>query len=460
MIDRTARQLWETTLGELQLQVSRPTYETWLKGTSGLALQGSVLTVAAPTPFAAECLEKRMYALVERTVERVAQRSLEIKFSVAQEQANRPEQAPDRPSREGQLAVHHNGETMRLGDGGLNRDFTFEHFVVGKSNELAHAAAIAIALRPGQAYNPLFLYSASGLGKTHLLQAIAHQALQHNLNYLYTSSEQFTNDFVGAIQRGRTEQFRERYRGVEMLLIDDIQFMGGKEHSQEAFFHTFNQLHDTRRQIVITSDRPPQDLRLVEDRLRSRFAGGLTADIRSPGLETRIAILRAKAEQRQTPVPQEVLELLAQRGLGNVRELEGDFHRVVASAELRGSPVTLALAELVLTNQPAGPQRPPASSEQIIASVSAFYKVDAKALAGKSRRQQLVRTRHIAMYLLREEGQCSLAEIGRVLGGRDHSTVLHGCNKVEQALGSDPKLRQDVTRLQGALSQSPTLAVS
>ena len=451
MGDQSARQVWDAVLGELQVQVSRPTYETWLRGTVGLSVEVSRFTVGVPTPFAAECLEKRMYSLIQRTVERVVERPLEVRFQVLAEDASRPGVLSGQP--ETSNGSHRVGPLRRLATAGLNSRYSFETFIVGKSNELAHAAAYGVAERPGQTFNPLFLYSDVGLGKTHLLHAIAHRVAQQELSCLYVSSEQFTNDFVRAIQRNQAEEFRERYRRVDVLLIDDIQFMGGKEHSQEAFFHTFNQLHNTNRQIVITSDRPPEALHLVEDRLRSRFEGGLTVDIKPPELETRIAILRAKAEQHPLHVAPEVLEFIAKKVQKNIRDLEGSLNRVAALAQLHGSPINLAIAEQALADRFAETQRRRLSPEAIIGLVAQFYNIEAPVLKGRRRDQKIVRARQVAMYLLREETQRPLVEIGKLMGGKDHTTVIHACTKVSNEINTNAQLRKELLQLQEALYQ-------
>jgi len=436
--DADAQQIWQAALGQLQLQVPRPSYQTWLKETVGLSLEDGCLTVGVPTPFAAEWLEKRLYALIEETVERVARRPLEVRFRVSRE--------PGPPARLWEAPP---------GGNGLNRNYTFATFVVGKCNQLAHAAALAVAREPGRTYNPLVIYAGVGLGKTHLLHAVGHEVCRRGLGPLYVTAEQFTNDFVRAIQRGRADEFRQKYRRVDVLLIDDIQFIAGKEHSQEAFFHTFNQLHMAHRQIVITSDRPPRSLPLIEERLRSRFEGGLLVDIRPPDLETRMAILRAKAEQMDVHLPGEVLQFIAQRVHHSVRELEGSLNRVVAFAELTRSPVTLEMASQALADFIAEERRRPPSPQEVVAAVASFYQVEPDALSGKGRDRRTSMARQVAMYLLREVARRSPTEIGRLLGGKDHSTVIHACHRVSRLLQEDERTRREVASLREMLRRAP-----
>ncbi len=336
----------------------------------------------------------------------------------------------------------------------LNPRYTFETFVVGKGNELAHAAALAVAEHPAERYNPLFLYGDVGLGKTHLLHAIGHRPARRNLNVLYISAEEFTNEIVTAIQRQTTDQFRAKYRAVDVLLIDDIQFIAGKERTQEEFFHTFNALHSANRQIVITSDRPPKAFTTLEERLCSRFQWGLIVDIQPPDLETRIAILRDKAERQRAQVPADVLEYIATEVHSNIRALEGALTQVLAYAELMKNPLTVETAERALHSFMMECPRP--SGDQILQTVAEYYRLDVTDLTGQRRNRQVVWPRQVAMYLMRKEAGLSLPQIGQMLGGRDHSTVLHGCEKVADALEKDEQLRRDLMALRERLQQVAT----
>lgn len=331
----------------------------------------------------------------------------------------------------------------------LQARYTFDTFIVGPSNRLAHAAALAVAERPALAYNPLFIYGGVGLGKTHLLHAIAHHALDKSLRAVYVSSERFTNDFIADIRSQNTEAFRARYRNVDVLLIDDIQFLAGKESTQEEFFHTFNSLHAANKQIVISSDRPPKAIMLLEDRLRSRFEGGLVCDIAPPDLETRIAILHAKAETQPIPISPAVIELIAHRVQSNIRELEGALIRVVAHAQFGGQPLTLDLAERVLReilDRPEGVEL-----DSVLREVANFYNVGVEDLRGPSRRKAIAYARQVAMYLAREETDASLSQVGEALGGRDHSTVLYGFEKMKESVESEDQLRRELLAIRERL---------
>ncbi len=340
-----------------------------------------------------------------------------------------------------------------MDDSQLNPKYVFEDFIVGSSNRLAHAASMAVAEQPAEIYNPLFLYGGVGLGKTHLLHAIGNRAMQNNKNMrvLYVSSERFTNEMINAIGDRRTEEFRARYRTIDVLLIDDIQFIAGKESTQEEFFHTFNSLHQSGKQIVISSDRPPKAILTLEDRLCSRFEGGLIADVQSPDLETRTAILRAKAQHQQVPVPLDVIDFVAHKVQSNIRELEGALTRIIAYTSLNNAKLTVQLAAEALNDLSANTRRRSITAPRVIDAVATFYNLDAAELRGKLRSREVVVPRQIAMYIIREETEASLAEIGDAFGGRDHTTVMHSCEKIEQAIESDSSLRQDVLSLRQML---------
>jgi chromosomal replication initiator protein len=331
----------------------------------------------------------------------------------------------------------------------LNPRYTFETFVIGPSNRLAAAAAQAVAESPAKAYNPLFLYGGVGLGKTHLLHAVGNACREAGLNVVYVSSEEFTNDLINAIRSHTTDAFRERYRRIDVLLVDDIQFIAGKESTQEEFFHTFNTLHGQDKQIVISSDRPPKALVTLEERLRSRFEWGLTADIQPPDFETRLAILRFKAERMGRHVAPEFLEIIARRVQSNIRELEGALNRILAFADLSGLPLSVELVESSLADMlPRGGALTP---ERIIQAVAAQYGITVDRLLSRDRSREVALPRQVAMYLLREETAASLPQIGEVLGGRDHTTVMYGCEKITDLLETDDGLRRQVFAIREAL---------
>jgi chromosomal replication initiator protein len=331
----------------------------------------------------------------------------------------------------------------------MNSRYTFDNFVVGPSNRLAHAASLAVAERPSRSYNPLFLYGGVGLGKTHLLHAIGNVCNSADLRVLYVSSEEFTNDLVNAIRGQTTEEFRDRYRQIDVLLIDDIQFIAGKEATQEEFFHTFNTLHGTGRQIIVSSDRAPKAMSTLEERLCSRFEWGLIADIQPPDLETRIAILISKAEACGASVPDEILVLIASRIQSNIRELEGALNRVVALSKLTHQPLTLEVAETALSS--LLPRRTELTKDQIIQTVAHHFGVEVAALQGRSRSRAIARPRQVAMYLIREETEASLPQIGAILGGRDHTTILYGCERIADLMEEDANLRREIIALRQQL---------
>ena len=339
--------------------------------------------------------------------------------------------------------------------GMLNQRFTFDRFIIGSSNRLASAACMAVADHPAQAYNPLFLYGGVGLGKTHLLHAIGNAALERDaeINVLYVSSEKFTNDLINAIRRQQTEEFRIRYRNIDILLIDDIQFIAGKDATQEEFFHTFNTLHTAGKQIVLTSDRPPKAILTLEERLRSRFEWGLIVDIQMPDYETRTAIMRTKAEQMTVEVPANVIEFLAQRIQSNIRELEGSLNRVVAYAKLNGTAISVESAQAALSDLLDTSRKKRVTGDMILRAVCEFYGVDLRMLQGRGRSRNIVGPRQVAMYLLREETDSSLVDIGTLIGGRDHTTIMYGCDKIGEEIVTDNRLKQEINTIRERLYQ-------
>ena len=467
-------QLWAAVLGQLQMQVTKPNFDTWLKHTSGLAYADSEFVVGTPNAFVAEMLEQRMYSLIAQTVESVVEAEVEVRFAVESAWADSSGQADDHPhpnplpqGRGGESGLAHapgeedglpipQGREDVLSPPALNRNYTFDRFVVGKSNEFAHAAAQGVARQPGQLYNPLVMYSDVGLGKTHLMHAIGHQVAARGMSLIYSTTEEFTNSFIRAIRDGTTDEFRDYYRSADVLLLDDIQFLIGKDQTQEGFFHTFNALHQTNRQIVVTSDRPVSALALLEDRIQSRLAGGLVVDIQPPDIETRIAILRAKAESAAADrqVSDDVLLYLAERIHKNIRELEGGLNKVLAFADLMGTAVTIDLVKSALADvvETAAERQIPDSV--VVDTVASYFGVDVETLKGRKRDKKTAKARQVTMYLLREESQLGLATIGEVLGGKDHTTVRHGCDRITNQLNVDASLRRDVINIREMLAAS------
>jgi chromosomal replication initiator protein len=333
----------------------------------------------------------------------------------------------------------------------LNLRYTFDAFIVGNSNRLAHAASLAVAEAPGESYNPLFLYGGVGLGKTHLLHAIGHQGIQAGLAVLYVSSEQFTNEIVNAIRYRTTEEFRAKYRSVDILLVDDIQFIAGKESTEEEFFHTFNSLYEMSKQIVICSDRPPKAIVSLEERLRSRFEWGLIADIQPPDLETRMAILRVKADVLHYHVPDDIIVYIAGRVQTNIRELEGCLNRLMAYQHLHQTDLTLDVARAAMSSLGNDSRESRLNTKQIAQAVAEYYHLSLDDMCGKQRDKHIVMPRQIAMYLMRQETQASLLEIGQMFGGRDHSTVLHACEKIDREVNINPTLRREIVAIREQL---------
>ncbi|MEO5918102.1 MAG: chromosomal replication initiator protein DnaA, partial [Candidatus Limnocylindrales bacterium] len=338
-------------------------------------------------------------------------------------------------------------EVPTTGTPGLNPKYSFDTFVVGPSNQFAHAAARAVAEAPGRSYNPLFVYGGVGLGKTHLMHAIGNQVMAKfpRKRVVYATSEKFTNEFITSIQQGKIDEFRARYRRIDLLLIDDIQFIADKERTQEEFFHTFNAIHEDGKQIVLSSDRPPKGIVTLEERLRSRFEWGLIADLTAPDLETRIAILRAKAEEGGVPITSDVIEFIARKVVSNIRELEGALNRIVAYASMGAMPISIELAQAVLSNVLYNPKKRQITPERIVKAVSEYYGVGLDALKGQKRDKAIVMPRQIAMFLMRSETDVSLQRIGAELGGRDHSTVLHACDKITRETSANDELRREVS---------------
>ena len=431
----TAKTTWIAALGELELQVPRSTYETWLKDTVGLSVTDQSMVVGVPNAFTAEWLEKRVYHLVRKTVSKIADQPLEVKFLIEGSSQGGP--APN-------ASTNHALKTSVPAPCIPNHRYSFDSFVVGPSNSLSYTAAQAVASSPGQYYNPLFIYSGVGLGKTHLLHAIARSCIERSINYLYVTSEQFTNEFITSIRERTTEEFRSRYRSVDVLLMDDIQFMSGKEQTLEGFFHTFNDLHNANRQVVITSDQSPNTMPYLEDRLRSRFTWGLITDIQYPALETRIAILQARAKEMQVCVNNEALTYVAERVRNSVRDLEGAFNRLVAMAQLTNSPITRDLAEHTLQHPTDAQDYSSLPPDKVLTAVERVFKVDHATLIGSKRQKELVIARQAAMYLLRKCLKLTVTQIGRVLGGKNHATVIYGIKRITANLDTNDALRAQI----------------
>jgi chromosomal replication initiator protein len=434
-----AERAWQATLGQLQMEMPKAAYDTWVRDTELISHEDGTFIVGVHNAYARDWLESRLSSTVVRILTGIMNRSVEVKFTVWQ--GYEPAEVVEVEKQvEAELL-----EKGRQTGQPLNQRYTFENFVVGTSNRLAHAASLAVAENPAEAYNPLFLYGGVGLGKTHLLQAIGNLCIERGQQVLYVSSEEFTNDLIGSIRTHTTQSFRERYRNIDVLLIDDIQFIAGKESTQEEFFHTFNTLHGQNKQLVISSDRPPKALLTLEERLRSRFEWGLTADIQPPDYETRVAILRAKAERTGRRIQDDITSVIARRIQANIRELEGALTRVVAFADLSGVALSPQLVETALAD--LLPRRKEVEPGEVVRTVAEAFGVPMERILSRDRTQEIALPRQIAMYLLREESNISLPQIGEALGGRDHTTVMYGCDKISDLLERDDRLRRRVVEL-------------
>lgn len=453
-------QLWNTALGELELRVSQGNFLTWFKATKIRERVDGVVTIETPSAFTYEWLSKKYHQpilevlqgldvdiqKVEFTVKSASanavQRPLKKNFRILARKVNkpRPEKIAPPPKVEPTQA-----RAMNLAKS-LNRKYTFDTFVIGPSNEIAHAACMAVAEKPGEAYNPLFINGGVGLGKTHLLQSIGNAILQRNPNtrVLYVASEKFINEFVQSIRERTTQKFKHQYRNIDVLMIDDIQFMAGKAKTQEELFHTFNALHSQNKQVILSSDRSPRAIPTLEERLRSRLAGGMIADIKQPDYETRLAIITSKVAQRRDLFDDDALAYIAKNIQKNVRELEGALNRVIAHCDLSKKRATLEYTKKILEGILEQHQQRTVDSKSVLEVVSTYYNLSLDELCGKSRKKEIVRPRQIAMYLLRKENSVSFPTIGDSFGGRDHTTAMHACEKIEKLLEHDDDLLQEL----------------
>ena len=513
-----AKQIWQTTIERLQTKVSPAVFTTWFQGTAALSYQDGVFIVRVPTTFAKAHLEGRFIDLIRSILSEVTTSPVEVRFVVARENpgqendeagevtqpshkrsyylpknrltslqrekfrldaspASSTSTAPTtaysaahRRTDSGEAEIDGNYPDKRTlqeygknaqpgllplgGEGLLNPRYTFSSFIVGKSNQLAHAASLAVAENPGSVYNPLFFYGGVGLGKTHLLHAVGHVGEAAGLNVLYVTSEKFTNEIINAIRFQQTEAFRAKYRQIDILLVDDIQFIAGKESTEEEFFHTFNSLHDANKQIVVSSDRPPKAIHSLQDRLRSRFEWGLLADIQPPEYEHRLAILRSKAESLRFAVPASVIEFIARPECNSVRELEGALNRVLAYATLHDAALSVSVAAQALEHI-YSESKPPTNltPAEVLEGVCRYYNVDIERMRGKQREREIVWPRQVAMYLMRQETSASLLQIGTELGGRDHTTIMHGWEKVQTEVATNDRVRREIAAVLESLQR-------
>jgi chromosomal replication initiator protein len=451
-------QIWSQVQEELRFQLAKRTYDMWLKNTSVVSADGGTFRIGVPSKLAKDWLEDRFSGLIQETLQAVTGSEVDIDFvispnshrpSIATMEVD-PHEAPEHGHSNGIETV--NGSPT-VPPSELNARFRFSSFVVGHNSQFAHAAAKAVAEAPGDSYNPLFLYGGVGLGKTHLMHAIGHEVHDRfpRKRVVYLTSEQFTNEVISSIATARMGEFRNKYRTVDVLLIDDVQFLAGKDRTKEEFFHTFNALHEINKQIVISSDRPPKEIPTLEDRLRSRFEWGLIADIQPPDFETRLAILHSKLGNNSSLIPEEVLNFIAHKVQRNIRELEGALTRIQAFAAVHQRQIDQDEAARLLSDIiPAG-TRKPINVERIQALVADYYNVTLEDMKGKRRDKHIVFPRQVAMYLVREETPSSLPAIGKAFGGRDHTTALHSIEKIANELKEDERLRYEVQAIREKL---------
>ncbi|KQL51330.1 chromosomal replication initiation protein [Heyndrickxia shackletonii] len=440
--------LWNKALSIIEEKISKPSFETWLKSTKAHSLKGDTFIVSVPNDFARDWLEGRYVPLISGVLYDITGEELSVKFIIPQNQEDQDFQIPI--SKQKKLI---NEEPTESNQNMLNPKYTFDTFVIGSGNRFAHAASLAVAEAPAKAYNPFFIYGGVGLGKTHLMHAIGHYVIEHNptAKVVYLSSEKFTNEFINSIRDNKAEYFRNKYRNVDILLIDDIQFLAGKESTQEEFFHTFNALHEESKQIVISSDRPPKEIPTLEDRLRSRFEWGLITDITPPDLETRIAILRKKAKADGLDIPNEVMLYIANQIDSNIRELEGALIRVVAYSSLINKDINADLAAEALKDIIPSSKPKVITILDIQKKVGEQYNVKLEDFKAKKRTQSVAFPRQIAMYLARELTDFSLPKIGEEFGGRDHTTVIHAHEKISKMIQSDGQLQKKIEEIQSIL---------
>jgi chromosomal replication initiator protein len=444
----TNQQLWQSVLGNIEVSLSKANFTTWFKNTAILEKNDDYIIVSVPNSFTKEWLQNKYNVEILKTLRGIAPEVREVRYQVlsagmhpsqqhdTQQKTN--EQGSSRPS-----SAQATAPTAL--NNGLNPRYVLEYFIVGKNNELAHAAAVAVSQKPGTTYNPLFLYGGVGLGKTHLMQAIGHKLLENNpsAKVLYVTSEKFTNEFVQALSLGRIPQFKDTYRNIDLLMIDDVQFLAGKESTQEEFFHTFNTLHQNNKQVVLSSDRLPKDIPAIEERLVSRFAWGMIADIQAPDYETRLAILTTKCVEKHYTVSNEVLTYIAEVVQSNIRELEGALNRLVVYCQLNNSQPTVEMAKTILAGV-SSQKKKVLSPRKIMESVAEFYNITLDDLLRQSRRKEYVKPRQIAMYLIREELENSYPSIGEHFNGRDHTTVMHAVDKIGKLINEKESVKQEI----------------
>ncbi len=445
------KQIWQTTLGEMEVTMSKANFTTWLKNTSFLDFDDDVLTIGVANIFTKEWLENKYHQNIIQTGRKVCPSLKNIIYKVSSRQT-----APQKDFKKTSVATQNNISQSSLNTNNIkkpNTRYTFDNFIVGSNNRLAHAAAMSVAQNPGNSYNPLFLYGGVGLGKTHLMQAIGNHIKKAfpEKKILYCPSERFTNDLINGIKTKKINEFKNKYRQIDLLLIDDVQFIAGKVQTQEEFFHTFNDLHEHGKQIVLSSDRPPRAIQTLEERLSSRFEWGMIADIQAPDLETRMAILEYKANEANIEFSPDILSKIAGTIQHNIRELEGALNRLIAHCQIYNEEANLQMVEEILNSILQNPNRQTVTHKKILTTVSKYYNIPQSDIVGSKRNKEIVLPRQISIYLMRKELSLSYPKIGGIMGGRDHTTIIHGYEKIAKLMTQDEDISTDLIKLKEQL---------
>jgi chromosomal replication initiator protein len=444
------KELWETVLAQIQLTVSQANFNTWFKNTEIVSVEESEVIISVPNSFTKEWLENKYNKIILKAINSVNKDFKEIKYTINPSKPRICKKTNNNKLNSGQLEF---AELNIDKETNLNPKYTFDNFVVGSFNELPHAAGQAVSQNPGSLYNPLFIYGGVGLGKTHLMQAIGNEIVKNipHKKIKYVSVEKFISEVVSSIRNKLMEEFKLKYREIDVLIIDDVQFLSGKEKTQEEFFHTFNALYEKNKQIIISSDRPPRSIQALAERLRSRFEGGMITDISRPDLETRLAILKTKAQERGVNFSEDVYLYIAENIQQNIRELEGALNRLIAYQRLDNGTINIGRAKEILKKSLESPTKIK-TPKKIIKAVSYFYDLKEKDLIQVSRKKEIVRPRQITMYLLREDLKCSYPFIGRQLGGKDHTTVIHSCGKINKEIEKNQNLKEEIELIRQYIS--------
>jgi len=464
----TNEQIWQAVLGEIEVSLSRANFVTWFKDTFISSFENERIVICVPNAFVKKWLEEKYHKNIISALENITKQTIkEIIYKIEihhrsgiisstnkSESRNSKIESLEKTETNNSLSTNDNGGGSDCH--GLNPRYIFENFIVGRGNELAHAACLAVVENLGKSYNPLFIYGGVGLGKTHLLQAIGNAVAKKTNKILYATSEKFTNNYIQSVKSGKAKEFKNLYRNVDLLLVDDVQFMGGKDGTQEEFFHTFNELQQNDKQIVLTSDRPPKSIPAIENRLISRFESGMVADVGKPALETKIAILESKSMEKSYPLSKEVLDYIAQRVQNNIRELEGALNKVIVSHQFKEITPDLKSVKEVLNDYISNVKIKSLSPKEIIEATAKFYNISYKDLISKGRKKELVWPRQIAVFLIREDIGTSYPSIGIELGGRDHTTAMHSYNKIkaEIAKGDDERIKQEINSIRQIFNTS------